>query len=213
MIKTSALIKMGIYLIIVVGILVYLYGLYQAGTNLKIEDVKIRTVEIIPPTSLRFKVNVDFNNPANQEIDVSSLMYKVYLEDKYIGEGYKFQLSIPHNFSTSILEFEFDVKDTVVGAVKAGDNANITVKGQVNVPIKVFGLFTYKTVTVPYTYTKQVSISGTVNKTGKALIDKAAQAIDKVVQTLSESTPTATSIRTLPVPTLPSRPTLPKSKL
>lgn len=220
----------GIWVFILVGVGVYLYGMYQAGTSLKVEDVNIKSLDAMPPTSARIKAEVHFFNPTDNAIYVKNLLYRTYIEGKYVGEGYKIELPITPGKSKESFDYEFDMRD-VFSAIKPKDMINITVRGKVDVPLKVFGLFTWKTITVPYQYNKTVIVSEELEKLWNVSVGKLPQltpttppfttpllptpsltptpATTETPTSTPISTPTVTPPPLIPSPPIQSLPTLP----
>ncbi|MEW6070497.1 MAG: fibronectin type III domain-containing protein, partial [Candidatus Thermoplasmatota archaeon] len=176
------LIKLGITLIILIGVGVYFYWTYQAAKALQVTHQEIVGFELIGPTRYRVTFDVYFNNPTEHGIDVEEVSYEVYVEGAYLGEGYKRDLSIPPGEKKHTFTFTFDIRDAAESAKRAflQETVLITVKGKATIPAKVFGLFTWKRFTVPYSVDKQVNIK-------KEVRDRVAEMLGELREKLPQA--------------------------
>ncbi len=150
--------KMFITFFIVVGIVTYLVWAYHVAGLLSVEDKKVESVTPEGGGNYRVTFVLTLKNPTSTAIDVDRITYTAYLEDNYVGEGEKAFFSVQpgtHNYS---FHFSFNIKDmpAAVQTLFFEENATLLIKGKITIPAKVFGLFTYTHITVPYSFEEPV---------------------------------------------------------
>ena len=159
-IKFTLRIKLVITIFIIVGIIVYLYWIYAAANSLSIEDEDIKSVS---PTGMPEEYQAVFeltiSNPTSTSIEIDRITYKAYIEHNYVGDGKKEQFKIDPGVHKQEFQVLFNIRDLSenVKTIFLQETTNITIKGEVTIPAKVFGLFTYTTITIPYSVTKEIS--------------------------------------------------------
>ncbi len=160
-------IKLIITIIIVIGIISYLYAIYAAASSLSIEDESIKSVE---PTGdfeeYKAILVLSIKNPTSTKIEIDRITYKAYIDGNYVGEGAKNYFSIDPGMDDYDFEVYFKITylPPAIKSIFLEDSAELMIKGHVTIPVKVFGLFTYTTITIPYSVTEDVS--GGINGNG-----------------------------------------------
>ena len=165
-IRLSLRLKLGITIFIIVGLVVYLLWIYMAASALSVENEQIKSVSPTgTPEEYLAVLGITMDNPTSITIEVDRITYTAYIEDNYVGEGEKNYFKI----EPGIHELEFSVKFNIqdlpsdVKTLFLEETANLTIKGEFTIPAKVFGLFTYTTITAPYSVTEPVSSGGSEN--------------------------------------------------
>lgn len=155
--------RLAFTIVVIIGLVVHLALVYNTANSLSVEG---RHVTNVAPTSLDGEYTVTFSitidNPTRTSINVDRLTYKLYLEDDFLGEGEKAFFKV----TTGTASYEFQV--TFDAASLAGptytlftqESATLRITGKVTVPAKVFGLWTYTHITVPYSQEEEVSSGG-----------------------------------------------------
>ena len=159
-IRFTLRIKLAITITILVGIIVYLFWVYAAANSLSIEDESIKSVKSTgTPDEYEAVLELKISNPTSTTIEIDRITYKAYIEDNYVGEGEKERFKIEPNVHAQDFPVIFNIRDLPlsVKTLYLQESTNLTIKGEVTIPAKVFGLFTYTTITVPYSVTKEIS--------------------------------------------------------
>jgi LEA14-like dessication related protein len=164
--RFSLRVKMAITIFIIVGLLVYLYWVYAAASALSIENEKIKSISPTgSPGEYIAVLGLTLDNPTSTTIEVDRITYHAYIEDNFVGEGEETYFKIEPGVHELEFPVTFNIQDLPVNAktLFLEETANLTIKGEFSIPAKVFGLFTYTTITAPYSITEQVSSGGSDN--------------------------------------------------
>ncbi len=163
LLKWSTGLKLAITLFLIIGIVVYLYAVYAAASSLSLEDETITSVAHTGSAEeYEAKVNLTISNPSSNAIEVERISYDAYLEGNYVGDGVREQFSIAPGTEQYSFKILFNIKDLPPAAKSLflDEGAELTIKGDVTIPAKVFGWFTYTRITLPYSITETFSGSG-----------------------------------------------------
>lgn len=141
--------------VIIIGVAVSVYPMYQAAQKLEMPNQGIAGIEKTEKKELTVKNSIDFKNPESK-IKIQKLTYKGRIEDKFLGKGSKKNFAIEQGESTERFNFTVDLKDLDEPTKKLlfQDKAKFTIKGEVTVPIEWFGTVTLTTYTIPFSYTE-----------------------------------------------------------
>ena len=161
--RTMTWLKALVTVIIVIALLGHVVIVINAANALEVEEVLV--VAVVPDIMIGdfvvvFKISL--LNPTGSTIEVDRITYLLYLEDEFIGEGEKSNFQVEPGSQN----LEFDVTFTIYdlpGPIQElfyGSSATLTIEGEVTVPIKLFGVWRYTEVTVPYDHEEDIS-SGT----------------------------------------------------
>lgn len=164
--RFSFRVKMAITIFIIVGLVVYLYWVYAAANALSIENEKIKSVSPAgSPEEYVAVLGLTLDNPTSTTIEVDRITYNAYIEDNYVGEGEKTYFKIEPGIHELEFSVTFNIQDLPadVKTLFLEETANLTIKGEFTIPAKVFGLFTYTTITAPYSITEPVSSGGSAS--------------------------------------------------
>ncbi len=161
--RTMTWLKVAITLIIIVALVGHVAIVINAANSLEVEQVMV--ISAAPGTILGDFVivfEITLSNPTGSTIEVDRITYDLFLKDEFIGEGEKTNFQVEPG--TQGLEFEvtFNIYDlpAPVQELFFGDGATLIIDGEVTVPIKLFGVWNYTEVTVPYDHEEEIS-SGT----------------------------------------------------
>ncbi|RLF24578.1 MAG: hypothetical protein DRN15_02690 [Thermoprotei archaeon] len=158
----KSILKYCVYIVIIIGVIIYIWWVYQAATSIKIEDVMVTGFEPLSPFRYRVEVEVVFNNPTGTAIEAEFLIYQVYIYSYYIGEGFKPRLVIKPGMSSERFTYELDIRylPWIMQRTIAEEGViNVTVTGWVTVPLKAFGIFTWREVRMPYKISRKVNVT------------------------------------------------------
>jgi len=145
--------------IIIVGVGIYLAFVYDTAKSIKIVEKRIESV--YPKDADEFEVRffLVLKNPKKFDIEIDYISYKIYIEKEFVGEGAK-----PHFFiENGEKKYEFDTTFSIKNTSQAIKNsllmgeANIKIKGDVMIPAKFFGLFTWKHIKIPFEINRRIS--------------------------------------------------------
>ncbi len=145
---------------IVIGLVVHLALVYNAARQLEVEGVRVTSVY---PAAIEGSYTVTFtitvNNPTRTEIEVDRLTYRLHLETDFIGEGEKTFFDVEPGSQELDFSVTFALRDLATSTYTLFNQATATLRlsGKATVPAKVFGLWTYTRVTVPYEHEEEVS--------------------------------------------------------
>jgi len=161
--RFSLRLKVAVTIILLVGAIFHMALVYRAASSLTLEDKNLSG--FVPGSEAgTYVVTVDltFNNPTSTAIDIDALNYEIFVEGDYLGKGGKGGFSIPpgtetHDFSITIaLE---DLTGPTLTLITQ-ETATIRITGDVTIPVKAFGLFRWKTLTLPFDMEDEVSTTG-----------------------------------------------------
>ena len=147
-------------IVIVVGLVVHLVLVYNAAKQLEVERAHVTSVY---PAGIEGSYTVTFTitikNPTRTEIEVDRLTYRLHLESDFLGEGEKTFFSVEPGSQELDFSVTFALKDLATSTYTLFNEATATLRiaGKATVPAKVFGLWTYTRVTVPYEHTEEIS--------------------------------------------------------
>jgi len=139
-------------IIIIVGAVVYLYGLYVASKDWRVELAGVPEVGLAGYRSVSVEVPVRIYNP-DGEVLAKLVYYRVYIEGEYAGDGFIPYLSLPSGWSEHVVRAEIDLARAGCGVSRAlaeGGTISVRLEGYAMVDIKTIGGLTWKTVTVPF---------------------------------------------------------------
>ncbi|HEC88926.1 MAG TPA: hypothetical protein ENI52_06390 [Thermoplasmata archaeon] len=156
-------IKFIITVVIISGVLIHLFIVYDTAKSLEIKDKKIVGIYPKYPSIDEYEVKfiLTLNNPKTTEIEIDYISYSVYVENEFIGSGEKPHFIIQHGIhnysfllSFSILNLSSTTKSLLIG----GDEINIHIKGDILIPAKFLGLFTWRYIKLPYEMEEKVKL-------------------------------------------------------
>ncbi len=156
--RRISLIKDIIYLIILIGIVLYGYSLYKSVGEISIEASGAPKVWFKAPTVLLIDQEVVVHNPG-VEASAKLVYYRVYIEGEYVGDGFIPYLVIPTGDSRHKLHLEVDLSRLSCGlakAIESGRNITVSIAGYMMVDLKTWGGITWKTITLPFNTTPAV---------------------------------------------------------
>ncbi|MCD6481907.1 MAG: LEA type 2 family protein [Thermoplasmata archaeon] len=155
--------KLIISLVILAGVIIHLVLVYNAAKSLEMENERIvglsPTYKKIDEYELKFSLTL--KNPKSTSIEVDYIKYDVYVEDEFVGSGEKARLLIPPGLSNHTFSFTFsaiNLTSSTKNLLLQGE-VDVTVKGDVIIPAKFLGLFTWRYIKLPYTIHDTISVS------------------------------------------------------
>ncbi|MCD6461606.1 MAG: hypothetical protein J7L61_02565 [Thermoplasmata archaeon] len=162
--RVSLKIKTLITVILLIGVGIHLYLVYDAARQLSVEDMR---VDSVVPSSTPGNYTVTFvitlDNPTSTTIDVDRLIYHIYIEEEHVGDGEKDFFSVVQGTQ----EYSFSIEINIWALpgptrdVLLAGGGNMTVEGKVTIPAKAFGVWTYTHITVPYSFTEPLTLPDT----------------------------------------------------
>lgn len=155
--------KVAVSLVILIMLVGHMVVVYNAADSLEVESVRV--TEILPGSidgDFTVVFEITLLNPTSGTIEVERLTYDLFLESAFIGKGSKDHFSIEPE--TTALDFAvtfniFDLPEPVQDAF-ISTSATLDIEGEVTVPIKLLGFWTYTRITLPYDHQEEIS-SGT----------------------------------------------------
>ncbi|KAA0003878.1 MAG: hypothetical protein FE043_01850 [Thermoplasmata archaeon] len=161
--KNLGKIKLAVTIVIIAGVIIHLAFVYNAAKSIEITDKKIVGVYPKYPSVDEYEVKfmLTLNNPKHTNIEVEYISYKIYIENEYLGKGEKPRFYLEHGQNNQTFLFSFSIFNltTPTSHLLMNGNANMTIKGDVIIPAKFLGLFTWRYIKVPYTIHERVKIS------------------------------------------------------
>jgi len=139
-------------IIIIVGAILYLYGLYVASKDWRVELNGVPEVGVAGYRSISIEVPVKIYNP-DGEVLAKLIYYRIYIDGEYAGDGFIPYLSLPPGWSEHVVQAEIDLARAGCGVSKAlaeGGTISVRLEGYAMIDIKTFGGLTWRTVTVPF---------------------------------------------------------------
>ncbi|RLG39685.1 MAG: hypothetical protein DRO01_05215 [Thermoproteota archaeon] len=161
-IKRLRYLKMLLTLLLISGVVVDLAYTYAVSKDLQITDKRITAITPEGGTVFKAVLQFTFENPRSKELELQGITYKIYVEGEYLGEGEKGAFTIPPGESNQSFEILFDLQDlgSVLDSVLGKEVVHLRLKGEVMVPAKFAGLYTWKVLTIPYDVTETFSTTG-----------------------------------------------------
>ena len=160
--KNLGKIKLAVTIVIIAGVIIHLAFVYNAAKSIEITDKKIVGVYPKYPSVDEYEVKfmLTLNNPKHTNIEVEYISYKIYIENEYLGKGEKPRFYLEHGQNNQTFLFSFSIFNltTPTSHLLMNGNANVTIKGDVIIPAKFLGLFTWKYIKVPYTIHEKVNM-------------------------------------------------------
>lgn len=97
-------------------------------------------------------------NPKDTTIEVD---YIKYIENEFVGEGEKPRFFIEHGIKNYTFLFSFSILNLTSPTrnILINGNANMVIEGEVIIPAKFLGLFTWRYIKIPYKINEKVEIT------------------------------------------------------
>ena len=95
------------------------------------------------------------DNPSPYSVEIERLQYMVYIEERYLGDGFKEDIYIASHATTPVyLSFRATTSDIlrIVGdLIKRGDTTiDYSIKGSIRIPVKLFGIIKILSVNIRF---------------------------------------------------------------
>lgn len=150
--------------LIVIGIIIYIGLLWATSQSITVEIKSIKTLTYNP---LKNKVlicfQVEVNNTGYIDVAIEKLYYEVYIDNEYLGEGYKENIVVTRGVNQINICLEVAPSDAlkimVLRSLANDEKVNVTIKGYIDIPIKSFGYIKLWTLELPYEETFYVEFS------------------------------------------------------
>lgn len=153
--KRLAIVIVALFLIS--GLAVYGYQTYMLYKNVKVVKVEPIgfNVEGWPlPSAVTITYRIIVHNPTGYSLTIEELYYEVYVEGNYLTRGYKENIYI----SPGDNPIDVDVRITTADALnvianiirKGSREIYWEIRGELTVPIKLFGILRITSIDVPY---------------------------------------------------------------
>lgn len=150
--KLIGLIKYSIYAIIIVGVVLHLINVYNATQVLEAKPTRIPSIERMGFLAYRVTLYLDITNPTATTIEAKNIFYQLYVEGRFVGQGYLPYLTIKPGSNPLQLSTELNLRDLpsiAESAVAKGGEVEIKVDGYATIPLKAFGVIPWQEVTIP----------------------------------------------------------------
>ncbi|MCD6512023.1 MAG: LEA type 2 family protein [Thermoplasmata archaeon] len=161
--KVLKRIKLVITVIIIAGVIIDTTLVYMAASSLKINGERINGIypENVVKGYYEVKFELQIENPQDKSIEVDYISYNVYINNEFVGKGAKPAFSIPHgvhNYTFSLTFNIYNLSSSTSSIIMNQGNVDVKIKGDVIVPLKFLGLFTWRYIKLPYEKTENVRI-------------------------------------------------------
>jgi len=148
-------VKYLIYIVIVFGLIVYLYSVSSSISRWVIEPSSIP--EIMPQGVSGIKIDMIFRvyNPG-ERVTAKLVYYRIYIDGNYVGDGFIPYLNLDHGWSEHRVIAYIDLTRVGCGTTEAilrGGGVNISIAGYAMVDIYLFGKIPWRSVTIPFNKT------------------------------------------------------------
>lgn len=148
--------------IILAGVVIHLFMVYEAAKSIEIVDKEIVGIypKYLKPDEYEVKFSLTLKNPKKTEIEIDYINYEVYIENEFIGKGEKPRFIIQHGIKnyTFLLSFSILNLTTPTKNLLLNGNVNVIIKGEVIIPAKFLGLFTWRYIKLPYEIEERMEI-------------------------------------------------------
>jgi len=176
-------VKMGLGVIIlviallIIGIVISVYPLYQAAEDIEVVDQNVDVVEE-RDTEIDLEAYINISNPGT-DIEVLELDYTVFADEFFLGEESKRDLTIPTGNSTIELPFTLDLfelnrtipeisiqenqtfqdlDEDELEEIPVDEEVELEVETEITVPIEWFNLVTITDYTISMDHAQVVEI-------------------------------------------------------
>jgi LEA14-like dessication related protein len=159
--KISAL-KYAVYFLIIVGVVLYAVGAYNVLLNIEIGMWRPPAANRVGLLEYEFTIHLLINNPTPNTLEAKQIYYRLYLQDQFVGDGFKPYLIIRRgsNFETlSVRVNLWNFPSIVYDALSTG-SVRVRVETIATVPLRAFGIIPWQEVTLPtFTYENIIPLS------------------------------------------------------
>jgi LEA14-like dessication related protein len=159
--KISAL-KYAVYFLIIVGVVLYAVGAYNVLLNIEIGMWRPPAANRVGLLEYEFTIHLLINNPTPNTLEAKQIYYRLYLQDQFVGDGFKPYLIIRRgsNFETlSVRVNLWNFPSIVYDALSTG-SVRVRVETIATVPLRAFGIIPWQEVTLPtFTYENNIPLS------------------------------------------------------
>jgi LEA14-like dessication related protein len=150
-----------IILIIIFGIIANLIMVYLAASSVEVVNKRLNKLEALSIDTYEITFTLTLENPTDTTIDIDKITYDAYLEDSYLGKGFKTDLAIDPGVEDYMFTFSFKLQD-LSEAVRQNflsNSATLKINGEITIPVKFMGVAEFMKITLPYDFTEEVSRS------------------------------------------------------
>ncbi len=149
-------------LVILLGVGLHLGLVYHAASSLELVDKRLDSVVPVSADTYEVSFTLTLDNPTSISVEVDHISYDIYIEDDFAGAGQKSGFSIDpgsEELSLSLTISGQDLSGPTRTLLTQG-GAMVTIKGEVTIPAKFLGLFTWRHLTLPYEVEEEVDLGG-----------------------------------------------------
>ncbi len=150
--RLVGLAKAAFYAFIIIGVVVYLAGLYSSLDEWRVEPAAPPRIGVEAFPVVKIEAPVRVYNP-DGDVTARLVYYRVYVNGYYAGDGFIPYLRLSGGWSEHVLEVKVDVARLGCGVAKAlsgGGKIRVRVEGYAVVDLKAFGVVPWRSVTVPF---------------------------------------------------------------
>jgi len=150
--RLLSIIKYTIYVLLIVGVILHLYYVYEASQSLQVTMYRAPTFERAGFMTYRITVYPNILNPSDVTFEAKNLYVKVFVNGYYVGEIFKPYLEIKPGDNQETFTFQLDLRDLpqIVKETLAADGTlTISFSGLVTIPLKAFGIIPWQEITIP----------------------------------------------------------------
>ena len=145
-------------IILILGVAVYLIIAYQTAKSISIVEKKITGVYPLSLDNYEVRFSLTLKNPKNFDIEIDYISYNIYVENEFVGKGVKSSFFIENGIHEYDFSAIFSIKNTSKATQQLimKNDANVKIKGEILIPAKFLGLFTWKHIKIPYEINKKI---------------------------------------------------------
>jgi LEA14-like dessication related protein len=145
-------------LVILLGVGLHLGLVYHAASSLELVDERLDSVVPVSADTYEVSFTLTLDNPTSISVEVDHISYDVYVEDDFAGAGERSGFSLDPGKEELSLSLTFSGQNLSGPALTllTQGGAMVTIKGDVTIPAKFLGLFTWRHLTLPYEVEERV---------------------------------------------------------
>jgi LEA14-like dessication related protein len=156
--------KYTFYFFILIGVVLYAVGAYNLLNSVQISLERPPTANRVGSLEYEFTIHLLINNPTSTQFTAKNIYYKLYLQDQFVGDGFKPYLTIKPGLNSESVSIRINLWNfpSIISDALSTGSVRVRVEGTATVPLLAFGIIPWQEVTLqipPYEYTIPLEIS------------------------------------------------------
>jgi len=145
-------IKYTIYAILIIGIILHFYHIYEASQSIQVTMHRTPIIERTGFMAYKITAYPNILNPSDVSFEAKNIYVKIFVNGYYVGETFKPYLKINPGQNPETITFELNLRDLpqiAKESLASNGIIRIAFSGIITIPLKAFGIIPWQEVTVP----------------------------------------------------------------